>query len=37
MQQNGNDLKKSGIFSSDKLKQINREGKPSIFEVRSSC
>ena len=34
MQQNGNDLKKSGIFSSDKLKQINREGKPSIFEVR---
>lgn len=34
MQQNGNDLKKSGIFNSDKLKIINREGKPSIFEVR---
>ena len=34
MQYNGNDLKKSGIFNSDKLKIINREGKPSIFEVR---
>jgi len=34
MQQNGNDLKTSGIFNSDKLKMIKREGKPNIFKDR---
>ena len=34
MQQNGNDLKTSGIFNSDKLKIIKREGKPNIFKDR---
>ena len=34
MKQNGNDLKTSGIFNSDKLKIIKREGKPNIFKDR---
>ena len=34
MQKDGNDLKKSGIFNSDKLQKIKRKGKPSIFEDR---
>ena len=34
MKQNGNDLKTSGIFNSDKLKIIKREGKSNIFKDR---
>ena len=36
MQKSGNDLKKSGIFDSNELKMVKREGKPCIFDTRLS-
>lgn len=36
MQKPGNDLKKSGIFDSNELKMVKRQGKPCIFDTRLS-
>ena len=36
MQKPGNVLKKSGIFDSNELKMVKREGKPCIFDTRLS-